>query len=104
MKPLATQTIAGNTPGPWHTSDLETYPIGILSGYRWGNADPEIVAHVAVSDIMGIEDPDECAANAKLIAAAPSLYEYVRRIANREGDGMVDQAETILRQFGLPTR
>lgn len=100
---VAPTTGDGSTNGPWTTSDPETFPIAILSDYRFGPADPEIVATVGVGDVMGIESADECAANARLIAAAPELYEFVRAIARRFANGAVGvQARELLGRHQLP--
>ena len=71
--------MSAHTPGPWFASyagdmsinagdpvqrgSYTTYPISIVGGCG------------CCGSPFGVDDPDECAANARLIAAAPDLLE-----------------------------
>jgi hypothetical protein len=64
------------TPGPWivdgeHSYHVIAYPDGVATTVA--DSDPVAMRTVA--------DDDEAIANARLIAAAPDLYEIVRRAA-----------------------
>lgn len=94
---------AGFTPGPWKTGDCDGFLIW-ASGYRTvdyienepgpeaiciANAEcpgwaprPEVQNVLSTNDLDAREDwIDECRANAKLMAAAPDLYEVVAAFA-----------------------
>lgn len=59
------------TPGPWHVSLGETYKVKEADGSSLA-----MVMHVHLS---GRRSPAQVVANANLIAAAPDLYEALRK-------------------------
>ena len=84
--------MSAHTPGPWFASyagdmsinagdpvqrgSYTTYPISIVGGCG------------CCGSPFGVDDPDECAANARLIAAAPELLlelQRARRVLVAEG-------------------
>lgn len=91
----ADNRIAEHTPGPWIAaagpSSIVGWPIvgnqgRAICAITW----PRHMARTAVSE----EFYQECAANARLIAAAPALYEALRAMVNRwepEADGYADR-------------
>lgn len=74
-------SLGDHTPGPWRTSDIiSAYEIKrrkiVASEYS-----PESGA--GICEVYGVEDADNIA-NAKLIAAAPTMLEALRRIVQRQ--------------------
>jgi hypothetical protein len=86
------------TSGPWQIGD----GFSVDSQYLIiGNMDDEGgSAHVVVADIN--EDPDEWYANARLIAAAPDLYEAVARMLPYfEGEHAYDHPCSVFARAAL---
>ncbi len=54
------------TPGPWHVAPMS--PTWVGTKYS---------EHIASTDTFDIEDEDEQKANARLIAASPTMYDYL---------------------------
>jgi hypothetical protein len=63
---------AGFTPGPWHADFGETF--------RIREGDGSSVAYTQFVHLRGRRDTEEATANARLIAAAPELYEALELI------------------------
>lgn len=60
------------TPGPWHVAPMS--PTWVGTKYS---------EHIASTDTFDIEDEDEQKANARLIAASPTMYAYLAELAKR---------------------
>lgn len=65
-------------PGPWH---YETTPQGKITVYATRNGDDDKII-IGVSQFGPLEQRE---ANARLIAAAPELYEALRELADHNG-------------------
>jgi hypothetical protein len=65
-----------HTPGPWKYSP-QTERV-YFTDKKSGEEPP--ICEMAVSDIMAIQNEDEVAANAHLIAAAPELLEALKAV------------------------
>src|SRR5690349_6008569 len=83
------ETRQGFTPGPWR-ADSSTFPRIGQVGEWWavyeGDADHdegELIAEISRTAGGSIRDVERERANARLIAAAPALYEALRNIAER---------------------
>lgn len=81
------------TPGPWRTNEkLARQVVGILQG--------DTGQHLAVVAGPKHDGPDEYEANARLIAAAPDLYEALAAclewIADSNGPFPVEAADAAL--------
>lgn len=74
-----------HTPGPWHIESVGTDTAS--NGLRVCTAGGMMLAHI-YSDY----DHAKTEADARLIAAAPDLYEFVQMIANGGLDSGVDHA------------
>jgi hypothetical protein len=71
-----------HTPGPW-VKDYG-YTLGHIKAIspRQGTWTPTVARYdIGAPDYPAIKDPEEREANARLIAAAPELYEALKRIA-----------------------
>jgi hypothetical protein len=84
--------VVAHTPGPWEATKVPTQ-----IGHAW-KFDP--VGGCLYVDDRGVErrDPETAEANARLIAAAPALYEALEKALTWEG--RLNRAE----QMGMQTR
>ena len=73
-----TTTAEKHTPGPWHANMTEGLDENDQPEYLIGNND-DIFAFAIVNG----ETWDECAANARLIAAAPKLLAELKQFVSR---------------------
>lgn len=79
--------VSAHTPGPWRRK-LSANDYGMIaatdgsrmSGYR------------SVASVHGQDDEAEMEANARLIAAAPTMYEFIQRIERGDPFGIASPA------------
>ncbi len=79
-----------HTAGPWNVSGILEITKGASFDHERVNADgPQNIAVVRIPWVNNAADPKgargECAANARLIAAAPKLLEALQSIASHNG-------------------
>ena len=75
-----------HTPGPWKASDRETRVIAVKKkGFRPSASYPEYTIAQTFSFCgagrVGNKFYEEAAANARLIAAAPEMFEFIKYVA-----------------------
>lgn len=88
---MSTNTINTNhTPGPW------SYEISNETIWIWGNGKEKIVMHVSNESELKDEVLAENEANAKLIAACPSFFDFVVK-KKAQGD---KEAADLLNSLG----
>lgn len=78
-----------HTPGPWNVVCIEGLSDWAFLGVG-SEKSTKTVCHIQFEAIIedgNVSIPDECKANAKLIAAAPELLELLIKISN--GDGFI---------------
>ena len=79
-----------HTPGPWRL-DRHTYHVGPQGGW-WTVRDARNISIVAVEPFDAAISDGETAANAHLIAAAPTMADYIEYV-----DAKIDLDEVPLR-------
>jgi hypothetical protein len=87
------------TPGPWEIHDGGRFG-------QYGDLGPSICAPTGpgtcqpLFELAGPADPAICEANARLIAAAPSMYAFLIKVANLHNNPwMTKEALAILREI-----
>lgn len=84
------------TPGPWSSSPQNGIPGHCFVAQVWRPDDKSLAR------IEPTEPPEEASANARLIAAAPEMYELLERIADQCDDYLAplsDEAKSILNKI-----
>jgi hypothetical protein len=66
--------MADHTPGPWKVLPKSSH-LSIMEGDEW--------SAVPICDVYIASRPDEGKANARLIAAAPTMYDLLHEIRHR---------------------
>jgi hypothetical protein len=93
---------SGHTPGPWEIHDGGRFG-------SWGNSGPSVCAVTGKNlcqplvEFVGPDDLGQCAANARLIAAAPDLLEALNALVNGTGAWtmLIDNARAALAKAGV---
>lgn len=83
-----------HTPGPWHTDEGNFGTIGIMG------ADQKYLANIRV--IGPKKQQGERYANARLIAAAPEMYEMLKDLAQTVNAGTKNRINALIAKIEQP--